>query len=272
MKTLWNGTLELGELTIPVGLVSTVSERREKLKTLHRDCLTPAAQRGFCERDQEILDESTIVHAWEAAPGEYLLVDADERVALDPVESRRVAIGAFVPVDDLEPELLRKRYELVPSKTTVGRRGYRLLASAIHELQVAGLARFVAWRSEQLAAITSRDGEVMQLTTLYFAEDLLARPSLDPVDEVGDGLQELARELVSRHTRPLRSGDLDSVERPRVRALLDAKLAGQPIIRPAVEENERAPLASLDLEAALKRSLKKAPRRRGRRAAAATAG
>jgi DNA end-binding protein Ku len=274
VKTLWNGSLELGELVVPVGLAATVRDGRETFRRLHASCRTPIAMRPWCDRDQEILDESDIVPAWEVAPGEYLRIEAEERDALKPIESRRVPINCFVPLSDLEVRHLLDPYELVPSKTVVGRRSYQLLAGAIHELEVTALARFVWLRSEKLAAIASSDGKLLQLTTLRFAEDLLERPSLDPVSELGDRLQELARELVRRHTRPLAAGDLDSLWRPRVRELLEGKLlSDEPIVRAAVEKDERAAIPSLDLEATLERSLKTAPpRRRRRRAAAAAAG
>lgn len=269
MKTLWNGSLELGELAVPVGLAATVSDRSPRFRRIHNQCVTPIAQRSWCDRDQQLLDESEIAQAWEVAPGEFLVLDQDERAALEPVESRRMPIDCFVAAGDVDQLLVRKRYQLVPSTATVGRRGYALLASAIHELEVAGLVRFTAWRGEQLAAITS-DGELLQLATLHFSEDLLARPTLDPVGELDQRLRELARELVERHTRPLRCGDLDSLERPRVRQLLDAKLAGDPIVRALVQEDERTgQVASIDLEATLKRSIKSAPRPRRRRATAA---
>lgn len=271
MKTLWNGSLELGELVIPVGLAATVSDRSPRFRRLHVACSTPVAHRPWCDRDQQLLDETDIAAAWEVAPGEFLVLTDDERAALEPVESRRMPIDCFVPAGEIDELLVRKRYQLVPSKTTIGRRGYQLLAAAISDLQVAGLVRFVAWRGEQLATITS-DGDLLQLATLHFTEDLLARPTFDPVDQLDDRLHQLARELVTRHTRKLRCGDLDSLDRPLIRRLLDAKLAGEPIIRPAVQEDERATVASLDLETTLQRSLKKAPRRRSRRTAATATG
>jgi non-homologous end joining protein Ku len=72
------------------------------------------------------------------------------------------------------------------------------------------------------------------------------------------------RELVERHTRTLKPADLASVERPRVRQLLDRKLAGEPIVTAALDEqaDDVASTPPVELEAALKRSLKQAPRKR----------
>lgn len=270
-KTLWNGTLELDEIAIPVGLVATVSDRSERFRRIHKDCGCRVTMRGYCERHEQLLDPDEILDAWEVAPGEYLPLDPDARSALGPAETRRVPISAFVPAGAIPAELVRKRYRLVPS-AAAGAHAYFLFVAAIAELDVAALIRFTAWRSEQLAAIHSRAG-ALELHSLHFAEDLVeSDDTLDRlVDDTGpidDRLLELARDLVDRHTRPLQPGDLDSLERPRVRALLEQLLAGEPILRAATVQQDERPATGRDLEQALRRSLKTAPRRRRRRAAA----
>lgn len=271
---IWGGTLELGDIAIPVGLASTIRDGSEHLKRLHAACSSPVALRTYCELDQALLQPDEIVEAWEVAPGEYLVVDEDARSALKPVESRRIPIGGFVTTGSIQPALVRKRYYLVPS-SIVAWRAYFLLAAAIAELDVAGLVRFT-WRGEQLGAVTSREGH-LELATLHPAEDLVGLDEelavqVDAIESIDDELLELGRELVDRHTRPLRPDDLASHERPRVRALLERLLAGEQIIRPepAVDEHER-PAAAADLEGALRRSLKQAPPRPRRRRAAVPA-
>jgi DNA end-binding protein Ku len=228
--------------------------------------------RGYCERHEQLLDPGEIADAWEVSPGQYIEVSRDARDALEPVETRRMPIGAFVPAEAIQPALIRKRYQLLPS-SPVGARAYFLFAAAIAELDVAGLVRFTAWRSEQLAAIHSHAG-CLELHSLHFGEDLVAEPEelgrlADDAEPIDDGLLELARDLVDRHTRQLQPGDLDSLERPRVRQLLKQLLAGQEIVRPepAVQE-DKGLTGPAELEAALRRSIKHAPRRRRRQPAA----
>jgi DNA end-binding protein Ku len=270
-RTLWSGTLELDEIAIPVGIAATVSDKSEKLRRIHVGCGARVSMRGYCERHEQLLDPGEIVDAWEVSPGQYIEVSRDARDALEPVETRRMPIGAFVPAAAIAPALTRKRYQLIPS-SSVGARAYFLFTAAIAELQVAGLVRFTAWRSEQLAAVHSRDGS-LELHALHFGEDLVEPEDLGPlVDAAGvidDRLLDLARDLVDRHTRPLQPGDLDSLERPRVRQLLEQLLAGQEIVRvePAVQEDQ-GPTGPSELEGALRRSIKHAPRRRRRQPAA----
>lgn len=271
-KTLWNGTLELDEIAIPVGLAATVSDKSEGFRMLHADGIPHRiAMRPYCESHEKLLEPDEIVRGWELSPGQYVVVDGAARDALERVESRRMPIDAFVPAAALEPALIRKRYQLIPS-STVGARAYFLFAAAIAELDVAGLVRFT-WRSEQLGAVHSRAGR-LELHSLHFGEDLVDPEDLGPLIDasgpIDDRLLELARDLVDRHTRKLEPGDLNSIERPRVRELLEKLLAGQEIVRPdAPVEQDQGPTAPAELEGALRRSLKQAPRRRRRTTAAA---
>lgn len=270
VKTIWNGTLELDEIAIPVGLVPTVSDKGERLRRIHVGCGSRVTNRGYCERHEQLLDPGDIVDAWEVSPGQHIVVGRDARDALEPAETRRMGIGAFVPAAAIAPALVRKRYQLIPS-SPVGARAYFLFAAAIAELDVAGLVRFTAWRSEQLAAIHSRD-EGLELRALHFGEDLAEPEDLGPLVEaagqVDDRLFELARDLVDRHTRQLQPGDLESLERPRVRQLLEQLLAGQEIVRAqAAVEEDKGLTGPAELEGALRRSIKRAPRRRRQPAA-----
>jgi DNA end-binding protein Ku len=265
-----NLVLRLGEISIPVGLVATASEPDEKLfRTLHAgECKAPIALRVYCPADQRVLEPDETVKAWEVAPGQFLELDTGELEALTPTDSSVVPLGYFVPADDLDPLLVKKRYHLAPAKAFVGRGAYRALAAAMHDEKVVAVARFNAWNSEQLGAISTRGG-VLELATLHFVDDV----ALEQSDEIAEQLAEqplaanaaaLMRDVVARYTRTLKPGDLASLHRPRVRELLEAKLAGQPIVEPAAESSEAEPLPAVpaDLETALRRTLKAAPRRR----------
>lgn len=265
--------LRIGEIAIPVGLVATARDPDEKLfRTLHAgQCATPIRLAVVCPNHEPamILEQDETVKAAEIAPGQFLPLTPEEVAALQPQDSSLIPIAGFVPVDDVDPLLVKKRYHLAPTNAFVGRRAYRALAAALDDNQVAAVARFNAWNSEQLAAITSRagDADVLELATLHFAEDV-ALEQADAIagaladTELGDLETDLMRELVARHTRTLHPDDLASVNRPRVRGLLERKLAGQPLVEPATDEPaaELVPLA--DLETALRASIKKAPRRR----------
>lgn len=273
MRTIWQGTLELAEIAIPVGIVPTVRDAGEKLKRLHEACKTPVSLRSYCTLEEQLLETDDVVSAWEVAPGEYLVLDADELAALKPEDTRRIPIGCFFHVDELDPVFVRNRYWLAPSKSTIAHRAYAVFAEAMHDLDAAALTRFT-WKGEKVGAVYSPDGKLLELLVLHFAEDVLTVEAADELAALAVSAQPevaLAKKLIGRHTRNLDvDDDLASLERPLIRELLEAKLAGQPIVRPEPVEREPGAVgAGGDLTAALERSLKQAPRARRRPARAA---
>jgi len=279
-RTLWNGTLELGELVIPVGIATAVREHETELRTLHAACETPISLRPYCQLHEKLLEPEELIRAFEIAPGGgYQTPSADDLSAVKEPETRRIPIECFTPAAAIDPRLVKKHYHLVPS-SPIGFDAYCLLVCAIAELDVAGIVRFT-WRGEKIAAIGSHAG-LLDLAILYFGEDLVHDDPWQLAADLGvdaetrtvsDHLLDLTRQLVYRHTRPLNPDiDLASRERPRMLELRERLLAGKPISRPAVKQHQepadRPP--TVDLAATLKRSVKAAPARRRPRKTTAT--
>jgi Ku protein len=247
-RSLWNGTLELGELVIPVGIATAIREPDPDLRQIHAACNTPISLRPYCQLDEKLLEPEEIVRAFELAPvGGYQAPSADDLSAIKEPDSRRIPIACFTPTAAIDPRLVKKHYHLIPS-SPIGLDAYCLLRDAIAAENVAAIVRF-AWKGDKVAAIGSHQG-LLYLAVLHFAEDLVADDPSNLATEFGvdaesrmvsDELLELARQLVYRHTRPLGEDD-----------------------------PEPAAAATVDLAATLKRSVKQAPvRRKPRKTAAA---
>jgi DNA end-binding protein Ku len=276
-RALWKGTLELGELVIPVGIATAVRENETDLRTLHAACMTPISQRPYCQVDEKLLEPEELVRAFEIAPGAgFQPASADDLSAIKEPDTRRIPISCFTPSTAIDPRLVKKHYHLIPT-SGIGLDAYALLVCAIAEQDVVAIVRF-AWKGDKVAAVSSRDG-LLDLAVLNFAEDLVVDDIYQLAAELGvdaetrtvsDELLELARQLVYRHTRPLGKDDLASRERPRLLDLRERLLAGKPIQRPVQKNKNTAPAAppTVDLAATLKRSVKQAPRRKAPRATA----
>lgn len=278
MRNILGLSLQFGALVIPVGLSPTRRDGDEKFRKLHRACNTPIRLRAWCDPDEQLLtDPSELVTAWAVADGEYVVLDPDELAALEPSESRTLAVTGIVAAGAVPHRMIERFYYLAPSSSRVAVRTYALLAQALGDSDAEAVGRFVAWGGERICAIApivAGDRYALELRTLAFAEDTI------DVDELAGelaGVQvaeqelELALDLVGRLTRKLRTDDLESRQRPLVRAMLERKLAGEKIVRPADTPPllpDPGPLTA-DLTGALKTSLRKAPRRK--RAAAGAA-
>lgn len=279
MRSIWNGTIRFGLVAIPVGIAPTVRDGGTTFRTLHRPCKTPIGMRMACP-EHGVVPSEELVKGYEVAPGQYVLIETTDLAALAPEGDKTIAIAACVAPRDLNPLAVEKRYFVTPSPSPIGHRAYLLLHEALVKTGTVALARFVAFGSQWLVAISPHEPaeRTLLLSKLTFADDLvdpgeidksLAGATAPTVDEA-----ELAGQLAEQ-LRPfrLRKALLTSDHRERVQQLVEAKLAGAEIVRPTpATKSEQPQLPGVDLTDSLRRSLKKARGEhtptRGRRPAA----
>ena len=193
--------------------------------------------------------------------------DSDlESVAVE--RSQSIDIIRFVHVDQVDPIYYDRTYYLAPASAVAQRRPYVLLLEAMKQTGLGGVGKFVLWGKENLCLVRPL-GDSLALETLYFAEDIRTRSEIDEAvgeTEVADAELGMAVQLVESL-----AGDYDPVEfrneyREELRAMLEAKLAGEEITRP----EPVAPAQVVDLMDALKKSVAaaKAQREPAKRSAA----
>lgn len=259
MRTTWNGSLSFGLVSIPVGLApATKPAARQSdvsFRLLHRECLTPIKQKRWCPTHDREVAPDELVKGWEAAKGQYVVVEEAELEALERHDdSRSIEITRFVPVDDVDPIWLDRTYFLVPGSAAAQRRPYRLLLEAMREAGVGAVGRFVRSGRESLCLVRAR-GDALVLETLYLADDVYSQAEIDEAvgaTEVKPPELELARQIIDGLAGPFDPSQLVSDYRRDLRALLEAKLRGEELVQPEPAP-ERAP--AVDLLEALKASV-----------------
>ena len=253
MRTIWNGSINFGLVNIPVGLAVAQQRKDVAFRTLHRECGTPIKQKRYCPQHERDVEADELVKGWEFVKGQYVLVEDSDLEAVALQRSQSVDIVKFVGLDHVDPIYFDRTYYLAPADAPAQRRPYVLLLRAMQEGNVAAVGRFVLWGKENLCLIRPL-GESLALETLYFAEDIRSRAEIDEAvgeTDVKEPELAMARQLVESLV-----GDFDPDEfvndyRQQLRAMLEAKVAGEEISRP-----EPAPAAPVvDLMEALKQSV-----------------
>ena len=284
MRTIWNGSLSFGLVNIPVGLaLATAPKARSSdvsFRTLHAECKTPIRQKRWCPVHEREVGPDEIVKGWEVAKGEFVVIeDADLEAIQQADDSRAIEITAFVPLDQVDPVFFDRTYYLAPASAPAARRPYVLLLEAMKETQTAAVGRFVLRGSETFGLIRAR-GDALALETLFLAEDVRSQVEIEEAvaeTAVKDAELELARQVIDTLAADFDSGVLESQYRQDLRAMLEAKLAGEEISKP--EPVPETPV--VDLMEALRRSVAaagkakekpKAPAKPARRPAKAAAG
>jgi DNA end-binding protein Ku len=230
LRPFWSGTVSFGLAAIPVELFTAVRRRPTRLRMATREG-HPVVRRYTCPVHDRPLDSDEIVRGIAVEDG-WVTVEDEELEALQPDKTREIDLRRFVPADAIHPARCDRPYLLLPASGIT--KAYRLLAEALEEDDLAGIASFVLRGREHLVAILAHGG-VLRAETLRRDDELRsaeevglevgASPSDDEVDAVIR-----AMEALEDDTLPLE--DLQD-ERARRLAALVAEA-------PALEEGDES--------------------------------
>jgi DNA end-binding protein Ku len=260
MRTIWNGSISFGLVTIPIGLAVAQQRKDVSFRTLHRECGTPIKQKRWCPTHERDVEADELVKGWEFTKGQFVMVEESDFEAVALTRSQSVDIVSFVPVAEVDPIYFDRTYYLAPAGADAQRKPYVLLLEAMKETGLGAIGKFVLWGKENLCLIRPL-GESLALETLYYAEDIRSRAEIDEAigeTSVADAELAMAVQLVESMKGEYDPADYQNDYREALRAMLDAKLAGEEITTP-----EPAPVAPvIDLMEALKQSVEQAAGKR----------
>jgi len=266
MRTTWNGSVSFGLVNIPVGLApATKPAARQSdvsFRMLHRECGTPIKQKRWCPVHERDVESDELVKGWEVAKGQFLMVeDADLEAIENRDTSRSIDISRFVRLDEVDPVYFDRTYYLAPATAPAQRRPYVLLLRAMEETGMAAVGKFVLWGKENLCLIRAQ-GETLAMETLFFADDVRNKAEIEEAveaTEVRKAELQLAEQVIESLVGEWKPGDFENEYRRDLKAMLDAKLAGEQIARP--EPIAETPV--IDLMEALRRSVADAQGKKG---------
>jgi DNA end-binding protein Ku len=266
MRTIWNGSISFGLVSIPVGMaLATKPAARQSdvsFRMLHRECGTPIKNKRWCPIHDREVSNDEIVKGWEVAKGQFVIVeDADLEALSTADDSRTIEITRFVELEQVDPIYFDRTYFLAPAEAAAQRRPYVLLLEAMKETGMAAVGKFVRQGAEHFCLIRPK-GDALALETLFLAEDVRSEEEVEEAVQavqVKDAELELARQVISSLAADFDPEELTSDYRRDLRALLEAKLAGEEIAVPEPEE-EKAPV--VDLMDALRASVAEAQQAR----------
>jgi DNA end-binding protein Ku len=256
MRTIWNGSISFGLVNIPIGLALATQRTDVSFRTLHRECGTPIKQKRWCPVHEREVEADELVKGWEVAKGEYVVVEEADLESVALQRSQSIEILRFVSLSDVDPVYFDRTYYLAPASADAARRPYVLLLRAMQETGMAAVGKFVLWGKENLCLIRAQD-DALVLELLFFAEDVRAKNEIEEaVDtvQVKDAELQLAGQVIESLVGPWDIAEFENEYRRDLKAMLEAKLAGEKIMRP--EPVAETPV--IDLMEALRRSVAEA--------------
>ncbi|MBS1843939.1 MAG: Ku protein [Actinobacteria bacterium] len=253
-RAIWSGSISFGLLNVPVRMYSAVARRNIALREIRESDSARIKHRRVAEGTDEEVPYDEIIKAYELTPGQYVPLTKDEMAALAPEKTRAIDVQDFVALEEIDPMYFDSPYYLGPADGA--EKAYGLLAKAMKASGKVAIARFVLRNKEHLAAIRS-DGNVLTLTTMRFADEVVPVEELDILPEKASKPakreQEMAEQLIESLSTDFEPRDYHDEYREQLLALIERKAEGKEIVASEAE----APKATKapDLMAALEESI-----------------
>src|SRR5215831_7647091 len=220
------------------------------------------------------VDSAAIVRGYEYGPGRHVIAQPDELDALRPVQDKALRLERFLTPEQLNPLLFAGRSLYLVPDGPAAEPGYGVLRLALAQRQRWALGRMVLSGHRQVVLVRPADTTLV-LHVLHYPEHVRVCPqTVWPMKQEPQEELRLAGMLIDASDGKVDWTAFPDQTAQELKALIEAKLAGQPV------EAAASPRTILSLLDALKQSVngrngkssapkagEKTPRKRARRTA-----
>ena len=251
MRSIWNGSISFGLVTIPIKLYSGSEERKLDLDMLDKHDHARIRYKRVNERTGEEVEYKDIVKGYKTDEG-YVILEKEDFDKANIKKSKTIDIEEFIPEADVADVLFKKPYFLEPQKE--GQKSYNLLKNALQDTGKLGVATFVLRAKENLSLVgVYKDALVLHV--VRFADEIRDPSDLKlPDTEVSEKEVAMAKSLIEQYTEKFNFEKYKDIYNEQLLKIIEAKTAGKPT---EVEEFDTKPTPAKDLMAQLKASLDK---------------
>ena len=265
-RPTWKGFLKVSLVAIPVKVFpATESADAISFNQLHAECQTRIQQKRWCSHCEREVPNTELVKGYEFEKGRYVIVN-DEDIQKVRVESTRVInLVQFADDSEIDPIYVDRAYYLAPDGPMAAE-AFAVMREGM--AGKAGIGKMALYGREYLVAIRPRKKGLVMYTLHHDAEIR----SIDQIEELNSvptkvkpEEMKLAKQVIATFDAELNLKDYKDEYKEGLRKIIDAKIAGEEIVAPEVQEPARV----VDLMEALKRSLDSVSQEKKRPAKAA---
>ncbi len=225
-RSIWNGSLSFGLVSIPIQVHPAVKDSRPHFRMLHAKDRSPISFERVCRKEGESVAWDALVKGYEYEKGRFVVLTREDFAAAAVEKTRRVEILDFVEAQAIDDRYFDTPYYLTPGKG--GDVAYALLREAIAGSGRIGIGKFVLREVQHLAAVEAI-GRALVLSTLRFADELVDEGTLDfPASKGVDRKQlALAQTLIDSLSGAWEPGKYKDDYRENLMRLIRAKMKGR---------------------------------------------
>lgn len=251
MRSIWNGSISFGLVTIPIKMYSASEDRRLDLDMLDSHDHARIRYKRVNENTGEEVEWKDIVKGYKQDDGYIILEDEDFDKA-NMKKSKTLEIEAFIKEDEVAEVLYKKPYFLEPQKE--GGKSYNLLRDALKKTKKLGLATFVMRQKENLCLIGVYK-DILVAHIIRFSDEIRDGSGLNlPKTKVSKKELDMALSLIDQYTEKFDFNKYKDVYNNQLMKIIKAKASGK---KSRVKKFESKATPAKDLMAQLKASLEK---------------
>ncbi|QES48247.1 Ku protein [Streptomyces venezuelae] len=262
MRSIWNGAISFGLVSIPIKLVNATENHSISFRQIHLADGGRIRYRKVCELDGEELEASEIGKGYEEADGSIIPITDADLAQLPLPTAKTIEIVSFVPASEIDPLQMDAAYYLEANGVPAAK-PYTLLREALKRSEKVAIAKFALRGRERLGMLRVVD-EVIAMHGLLWPDEIRSPEGVAPEAKVT--VRDAELDLADALMATLGEVDVASLHddyREAVEAMLAAK-SGEAIERELPAEAEGAASGQvIDLMAALERSVRAAKASRG---------
>ncbi|MCX4674263.1 Ku protein [Streptomyces sp. NBC_01433] len=260
MRSIWNGAISFGLVSIPIKLVNATENHSISFRQIHLADGGRIRYRKVCELDEQEVTTAEIGKAYEDADGTMIPITDDDLASLPLPTARTIEIVAFVPADEIDPLQMDAAYYLSANGVPAAK-PYTLLREALKRSQKVAVAKYALRGRERLGMLRVVD-DVIAMHGLLWPDEIRAPEGVAPETDVT--VRDAELDLADALMDTLGEVDMDTLHddyREAVEELIAAKASGEATEPAAAADSGGGKV--IDLIAALENSVRAAKKSRG---------
>ncbi|MGW2230340.1 non-homologous end joining protein Ku [Streptomyces formicae] len=261
MRSIWNGAISFGLVSIPIKLVNATENHSISFRQIHTEDGGRIRYRKVCELEDREVTSAEIGKGYEAADGSVIPITDEDLAALPIPTAKTIEIVAFVPADRIDPLQMDAAYYLSANGVPAAK-PYTLLREALKRSKKVAIAKFALRGKERLGMLRVVD-DVIAMHGLLWPDEIRVPEGVAPDSHVT--VRDAELDLADALMDTLGEVDISTLHddyRDAVEELIAAKVGG-------TAPTEQTPAAEagggkvIDLMAALESSVRAARSARG---------
>ncbi len=249
MRSIWNGSISFGLVSIPIKMYSASEEGRLELDMLDIHDNARIRYKRVNEDTGKEVEWKDIVKGFKKDDA-YVILEDDDFAQANMKKSKTIDIEEFVEQGEVSDLLFKKPYFLEPQKE--GGKSYNLLRDALKKTEKLGVATFVMRQKENLCLIGVYKNALV-LHVIRFSDEIRDPADLKlPSTKVSKKEIDMALSLIENYTESFKLDKYKDVYNNQLLEIINNKASGK---KSKVEKVDNTPTQAEDLMAKLKASL-----------------